>query len=80
MKLLYKEEEFFCTETELLNFKIILTLAKLDMVCSSLVSNSLTFSDDIPLDIQLVTFLLFSTVSELSIGAKTKNSDNHHYL
>ena len=51
MKLLYKEEEFFCTETELLNFKIILTLAKLDMVCSSLVSNSLTFSDDIPLDI-----------------------------
>ena len=31
MKLLY-EEEFFCTKTELLNFKLTLTLAKLVMV------------------------------------------------
>ena len=47
-KLLYSEEELFCAKTELLNFKITLPLAKLDMVGSMLVSNGLIFSDDIP--------------------------------
>ena len=43
MKLLYNEEERFCTKTELLIFKITLTLAKVDMVGSNLVSNGLIF-------------------------------------
>ena len=43
MKLLYNEEERFCTKTELLTFKITLTLAKVDMVGSNLVSNGLIF-------------------------------------
>ena len=51
MKLLYNEEELFCTKTELLNFKITLPLAQLDMVSSRLVLNGLSFSDDIPVDI-----------------------------
>ena len=48
----------FCIKTELLNFKITLPLAKLDMVGSRLVSNGLNFSDNIPFDIQLVTFFV----------------------
>ena len=72
MRLLYNEEELFCTKTELFNFKISLALAKLDIVGSRLVSNNLTFSGGIPVDVQLITFLLLSTVRELSIGAKTK--------
>ena len=72
MKLLYNEEGFFCTKTELLNFKITLPLATLDIVASRLVSNGLTFSDDIPVNIQLVTFLLLFNIFELSIQAKTK--------
>ena len=51
IKLLYNEEELFSTTTDLLNFKITLPLAKLDMVDSRLVSNGLIFSDDIPADI-----------------------------
>ena len=62
----------FFTKTDLLNFKIILSLAKLDLVDSRLVSNGLIFSDNIPVDIQLVTFLLLPNISELSIGPKTK--------
>ena len=46
MKLLYSEEELFCTKTEFLNFKITLALAKLNMVGSRLVSHGLIFSDD----------------------------------
>ena len=42
------------------------------MVGSRLVSNGLIFSDDIPVDIQLVTLSLLSIINELSIGAKTK--------
>ena len=42
-ELLYKEEERFRTKTDLLNFKITLPLAKLDMVGSRLVSNALIF-------------------------------------
>ena len=47
MKLLYNEEERFCSKTDLLNFKITLPLATLNMVSSNLVSNDLTFSDNI---------------------------------
>ena len=71
MKLLYKEE-FFCTKRELLNFRITLPLAKLVMVGPRLASNGLTFLGNTPVDIQLVTFLLLSHVSELSIGTETK--------
>ena len=58
----------------------ILPLAKLDIVDSRLVSNSLIFIDYIPVDIQLLTFLLLSSLCELSIGAKIKKSDNHRHL
>ena len=72
MKLLYNEGGLFSTRTELFNFKITLPLTQLDMVSSRLVSNGLIFSDAIPVNIQLVTFLLLLTVSELSTGVKTK--------
>ena len=72
MKLLYNGEEFFCTKAELLNFKVTLILAKLDMVGSRLILNDLIFSGDILVDIQLVSFLLLCNVSELSIGEETK--------
>ena len=72
IKLLYNEEKKFCTKTAFLNFKIILPLAKLDMVGSRLVSNGLIFSDDAPVNIQLVTFFLLSNIKELTIGAKTR--------
>ena len=39
MKLLYSGEELFHTKTELLNFKVTLPLAKLDMVGRYPVSN-----------------------------------------
>ena len=72
MKLLYVEEERFCTKTELLNLNITLPLVTLDMVGLRLVSNDLMFSRDIPVYIQLVTFLLICSLSELSIGVKSK--------
>ena len=72
MKLLYNEEESFCTKTELLDFKVTLPLAKVDMVSSRLLLNGFIFSGDIPVSMQLVTFLLLSNVSKLSVGAKTK--------
>ena len=73
MKFLYSEEKkLFCTKTELLNFNISLPLARLDMISLRLVSNGLIFSNNIPVDIYLVTFLLLSNISELSIDAKTK--------
>ena len=72
MKLLYNEEESFCTKTELLDLKVTLPLAKVDMVSSRLLLNGFIFSGDIPVSMQLVTFLLLSNVSKLSIGAKTK--------
>ena len=58
----------------MLNFKFTLTLAKLDIVRSRPESNGLILFDNIPVDIQLVAFLLLSNVRELSIGAKTKNN------
>ena len=73
MKLLYNDEQLFCTKTELLNFKVTLALAELYMVGSRLVSKCSIFSDDIGIDIQLTTFLLLSNNIELlSFGAKTK--------
>ena len=42
------------------------------MVGSRLVSHDLIFSDDIPVNIQFVTFLSLSNISELSTGVKTK--------
>ena len=42
------------------------------MVGSRFLSNALIFSDDIPVDIQLVVFLLRCNIRELSIGAKTR--------
>ena len=72
MTLLYNKEELVCTKTKLLNFKITLPLDKLDNVSSRLVYTGLIFSDDIPVDIQLVTFLLLSNISELRTGVRTK--------
>ena len=72
MKLLYNGEELFYSKRELLNFKITLPLAKLNMVVSKLVSNGLIFSDDILIDIKLANFLLLPNISQLSIGANTK--------
>ena len=60
MKLLHNEEKLFCTKTELLNFKFILPLAKLDIVGLRPVSKRLIFPVNIPVNIQLVTFLLLS--------------------
>ena len=72
MKLLYNEEERFCAKTELLNLNITPPLVTLGMVDLRLVSNDLVFSSDIPVYIQLVTFLLLCNLSELSIGVKSK--------
>ena len=72
IKLLYNEEELFCTKTGLLYLKITLPFAKLDIAGSRLLSNCLIFSDDIPVDIQLITFSLIANIMELNIGAKTR--------
>ena len=58
IKLLYHEEKPFFTKTELLSFDITLSLAKLGMIVSRLVSKGLIFSDDVLIDIQLVTFFI----------------------
>ena len=71
-ELIHNEEKPFYTKTELLNFNFTLLSAKLDIVGSRLVSNSLIFSNDIPVDIELVSFLLLSNISKLSIAAKLK--------
>ena len=55
MRLLYNEEEIFCTKTKLLNFKITLLVTKSDMVGSRLVSNGLVFSGNVLIDFQLFT-------------------------
>ena len=70
--ILYNKENVFCTKTELLNFKFILPLAKLNIVGSRPVLNGSFFSDDIPVDIQLLTFLLLSNIRKLTIGAETR--------
>ena len=46
INLLYNESKFLGHKTELLNVKFTLQLAKLDTVCSTLLSNSLIFSCD----------------------------------
>ena len=72
MKLLYNEEDFFCTKSDLLNFKLILLLAKLVMVRARLTPYGLIFLGDNPVDIQLINFLLLSDTSELRIKLKIK--------
>ena len=72
INLLYNEEKFSCTKTGLTNFQITLPLDKLDIVHSGLVSNDLIFSDVVPVDIQLVTFLLLFNISDLKIGERAK--------
>ena len=62
----------FCTKTGLTNFQITLPLDKLDIVHLGLVSNGLIFSDVVPVDIQLVTFLLLFNISDLKIGERAK--------
>ena len=76
MKFPYNEEDFFCIKAEFLNFKITIPLAKLDMymVISRLISNDLIFSNDILVNGQLATYILFSNIGELNFGAKTKNT------
>ena len=69
---IYSMKKSFCTKTELSDFKITLPLAKLDMVGSRLLSDCLIFSDDIPVDIQSITFLLLSNIIELTIKAKSE--------
>ena len=61
-----------CSKKELLDFKFPLPLAKLEILGSRSVSNGLTFSDNILVHIQFVTFLLLSNIRELSIGAKPR--------
>ena len=58
-KLLYNEEEFRCTKTKLLNFKINRLFPKLDTTVAKLESNSLIFFWDIHVNIQLVTFYCY---------------------
>ena len=55
-----------------MEFKHCVPLAKYDLVASRLVSNDLIFSNDIPVNIQLLIFLLISNIMELSIGAKNR--------
>ena len=64
----------------MLNFKITLPLAKLDMIGSRLVSNGLIFSDNVPVDIYLVTFFSLLNIRELRIGTETRNFDHYHCL
>ena len=52
--------------------KINLPLAKFEIDGLRLVSNALIFSDDIPVDIQLVTFSLVCNFKGLKTGTKTR--------
>ena len=52
--------------------KINLPLAKFEIDGLRLVSNALIFSDDISVDIQLVTFSLLCNFKGLKTGAKTR--------
>ena len=72
MKLLYNEKDLLCTKIKFLSFKLTLPMAKLDIVGSRVVSDSLLFSGDTLVNMELITFLLLSNVSELSIGTNAK--------
>ena len=72
--------DFFWTEIKLLNFKITPLLARLDIVGSRLVSHSLTYLHDIPIDIELVTFSCNPVLVKYALGQKIKNSDKHSCL
>ena len=43
MKLIYNKEDFFDTKTKLLNFKLTLAVAKLEMISATLVSKIQSF-------------------------------------
>ena len=66
IKLLYNEET--------------LPLAKWNMIGSKLVPNGLIFSDDTPVDIQLVNFFCYLILGNWALGQKLENSNNHHFL
>ena len=51
---------------------LILSLAKIDIIGTRVGSSGLMFCDDISVNIQLVSFLLVSHMSQLSTGAITK--------
>ena len=61
-------KKIFSTKIEFLNFKITLPLAKLETRKSKLVLNGLKFWNDIPINIQLVAFILIANISKLRIG------------
>ena len=65
-------KENILASKQLLNCNFTLPSAKLDMVVSRLVSNGLVFSDNTPVDIHVVTFILLCNTTELSTGAKTR--------
>ena len=71
-RLLYNEEEIFCTKAELLKYKTTLLLVNLEIVSSRLVPKGLSPSDYVLVDVELATFLLLSSISELSILVKTR--------
>ena len=50
------------------------------MLGSRSVSNSLFFTDDFPVDVELVTFYCYLILGNLALGKKLENSDNHHFL
>ena len=74
VKLSYDEEEFWCNETDLLDFMLTLQLPKLHIIDARLEPKSLSFYEYVLLDIQFVTFLLslLFNVGELGINEKLK--------
>ena len=64
--------KIFCTRAGLFIFKTTLSLAKLHLVCSRLISNGLVFLYDILVDILWITVLLLFNIWKVSIGAKIK--------
>ena len=65
-KLLYNGENFSYTKADLLSY----SMFKLNIIGLRLVWNGLIFSDDMPVDNQLVTFLLESNIDETKIWDK----------
>ena len=70
--------KIFSTKTELLNLRLTLRFAQLDMIDARLGSNGLTFSGVILADTQLVTFLLLAILVNQGFGHKLNKFGNHH--
>ena len=64
--MLYNGENFSYTKTDLLSY----SMFKLNIIGLRLVWNGLIFSDNMPVDNQLVTFLLESNIDETKIWDK----------